>query len=112
MESEFVALASAGQEAEWLRDLLLEVPLAKDNVSKVMIHCDSQVTLARAFSEVYNGKSRHIGLRHSFVRKMIKDVIITLTHIRSIYNLADSNAKPLGGDLVKTTSRGMRFKPL
>ncbi|XP_050914894.1 uncharacterized protein LOC127129811 [Lathyrus oleraceus] len=66
MESEFVALASAGQEAEWLRDLLLEVPLAKDNVSKVMIHCDSQATLARAFSEVYNEKSRHIGLRHSF----------------------------------------------
>ncbi|XP_050896116.1 secreted RxLR effector protein 161-like [Lathyrus oleraceus] len=46
MESEFVVLASAGQEAEWLRDLLLEVPLAKDNVSKVMIHCDSQATFA------------------------------------------------------------------
>jgi hypothetical protein len=112
MESELVALASAGQEAEWLRDLLLEVPLAKDNVSKVMIHCDSQATLARAFSEVYNGKSRHIGLRHSFVRKLIKDGIISLTYIRTSYNLADPFTKPLARDLVKTTSRSMRLKLL
>lgn len=57
MKSEFMALAFAGQEAEWLSDLLLEVSLVKDNVSKVLIHCDSQATLARAFSKVYNEKS-------------------------------------------------------
>ena len=112
MESEFVALASAGQEAEWLRDLLLEVPLAKENVSKVLIHCDSQATLARAFSEVYNGKSRHIGLRHSLVRKLIKDGIISLTYIQTSYNLADPFTKPLARDLAKTTSKGMGLKLL
>ncbi|MCI12219.1 G-type lectin S-receptor-like serine/threonine protein kinase RLK1-like, partial [Trifolium medium] len=112
MESEFVALASAGQEAEWLKDLLLEVPLAKDNVSKVWIHCDSQATLARAFSEVYNGKSRHIGLRHPLVRKLIKDGIISLTYIQTSYNLADPFTKSLARDLVKTTSRGMGLKLL
>lgn len=50
IESELVDLALVGQEVEWLRDLLLKVPPAKDNVSKVLIHCDSQVTLARAVS--------------------------------------------------------------
>src|SRR4051812_7396172 len=104
--------ASARQEAEWLRDLLLEVPLAKDNVSKVLIHCDSQATLARAFSEVYNGKSKHIGLRHSLVRKMIKDGIISLTYIQTSYNLADPFTKPLARDLVKSTSKGMGLKLL
>ena len=73
MESEFVDLPFAGQEVEWLRDLLFKVPLAKGNLSKVLIHCDSQATLSRAFSEVYNVKSRHIDLRYSFVRKLIKD---------------------------------------
>ena len=58
-----MALASAGQEAKWLRNLLLEILLASKNVSKVLIHCDSQAIMARAFSEVYNGKSRHISLR-------------------------------------------------
>lgn len=85
----------------------MEAPVVKDNVSKELIHCDSQVILARAFSEVYNEKSRYIGLRHSFVRKLIKDVIITLTYIQTSYNLVDPFTKPLARDLVKTTSRGM-----
>ena len=68
--------------------------------------------MARAFSEVYNGKSRHIGLRHSLVRKMIKDGIISLTYIQTSYNLADPFAKPLARDLVKTTSKGMGLKLL
>ena len=89
MESEFVALASAGQEAEWLRDLLLEIPLARENVSALSIHCDSQATLARAYSEVYNGKSRHMSLRHDYVRKLIKDGIISLLFVRTNVNLAD-----------------------
>lgn len=83
MESEFVALASACQEVEWLRDILLEVPLDKDNVLKVLIHYDSQATLAREFIEACNGKCTHIGLRHSFVRKLINNEIISLTYIRS-----------------------------
>lgn len=76
-----MALAYANQEAEWSGDLLLEVSLAKNNVLKVLIHCKSQATLARAFNEVYNAKSRHIGLIHSFVIKLIKDGIISLTYI-------------------------------
>lgn len=73
MESELMVIASNGQEAEWFRDILLEVPLAKDNALKVFIHYDSQATLVRAYNEVYSRKSRWIGLRHSSVRKLMKD---------------------------------------
>ena len=107
-----MALTSAGQEAEWLRDLLIEILLASKNVSKVSIHCDTQATLARVYSEVYNRKSRHISLRHEYVRKLIKDEIISLQFVRSIYNLADPFTKPFTRDLVKKSSRGMRFKLL
>ena len=51
MDHWFEALASAGEEVEWLRNILLEVPLAKDNVSKVLIHCGSQATLPRAYKK-------------------------------------------------------------
>ena len=95
MKSEFVALASVRQAAEWLRDFLKEIHLASKNGSKVSIHCDSQATLARAYREVYNEKSRHISLRHEYARKLIKDGIISLTFVRSSYNLADRFTKPL-----------------
>ena len=112
MESEFVALAAAGNEAEWLRDLLLEISLIRNNLSAISIHCDSQATLARAYSEIYNGKSRHISLRHDYVRKLIKDGIISLTFVKSSHTLADPFTKPLTRDLVRSTSREMGLKLL
>ena len=71
MESQFVALAAAGQEAEWLRNLVYKIPLWPKPVSPISIHCDSEATLAKAYSQVYNGKSRHLGVRHSTVRELI-----------------------------------------
>ena len=112
MESEFVSLAEAGKEAEWLRDFLLEVSLISKNVSSISIHCDNQVTLSRAYSDIYNGKSRHISLRHDYVRKLIKDGVISLTFVKSNENLADPFTKPLTRDLVKSTSKKLGLKLL
>ena len=61
---------------------------------------------------MYNEKSGHTSLRHEYVRKLIKDGIISLTFARSSYNLADLFTKALTRDLLKTTSRGMGLKLL
>ncbi|GKD90621.1 zinc finger, CCHC-type containing protein, partial [Tanacetum coccineum] len=37
MESEFVALAAAGKEAEWLKNLLLEIPLWSKPIAPISI---------------------------------------------------------------------------
>nr|VDD43517.1 unnamed protein product [Brassica oleracea] len=42
MESEFVALAASGKEAEWLRNLVYEIPLWPKPVSPISIHCDKE----------------------------------------------------------------------
>ncbi|RVW45273.1 Retrovirus-related Pol polyprotein from transposon TNT 1-94 [Vitis vinifera] len=89
MEAEFIALAATGKEAEWLRDLMMDIPFTANNVSTVSIHCDSQATLARAYSGVYNGKSRHISIRHEYVRQLIQNGIISISFVRSSGNLAD-----------------------
>ncbi|GJS08007.1 zinc finger, CCHC-type containing protein [Tanacetum coccineum] len=58
MESEFVALAAAGKEAEWLKNLLLEIPLWVKPIAPISIRCDSAATLAKAYSQMYNGEYR------------------------------------------------------
>ena len=78
MSTEFFALASACKEAEWLRNLLYEIPLWPKPLSPLSLRCDSASVLARACNNVYNGKSGHIGLRHSYVRQLIKDGVITV----------------------------------
>jgi hypothetical protein len=52
MESEFVALAAAGKEAEWLRNLLLDIPLWPKPIAPIYIRCDSAATLAKAYSQM------------------------------------------------------------
>ncbi|RVW63853.1 Retrovirus-related Pol polyprotein from transposon TNT 1-94 [Vitis vinifera] len=41
---------------------------------QMSIYCDSQATLARAYSGVYNGKSRHISIRHEVKLKAFNEI--------------------------------------
>ncbi|GJS22417.1 zinc finger, CCHC-type containing protein [Tanacetum coccineum] len=42
MESEFVALAAAGKEAEWLRNLIHEIPIWPKPIAPISIRCDKR----------------------------------------------------------------------
>ena len=100
MESEFIALAAAGKEAEWLRNLLLDIKLWPQPMSAILLHCDSEATMSRAFSKIYNGKSRHVSLRHEYIRQLISDGIITVVYVKSHNNLADPLTKGLLRDKI------------
>ncbi|GJV97334.1 putative reverse transcriptase domain-containing protein [Tanacetum coccineum] len=47
MESEFVALAAAGKEAKWLRNLIHEIPIWPKPIAPISIHCNSVDTLLK-----------------------------------------------------------------
>jgi len=110
MTAEFIALAAGSKEAEWLRNLLYEIPIWPKPMAPVSIHCDSQSTLSKAYSQVYNGKSRHIGLRHSYVKDLISNGVISIMLVRTEKNLADPLTKGLTKDMVLKTSLGMGLK--
>ena len=79
-------------------------------MSPLSLCCGDASILERAYSNVYDGKSRHIDLCHSYVRQLIKDVVITVDFVRSAQNLADPLMKGLARDLVIKTARGMGLK--
>ncbi|GJY51328.1 hypothetical protein Tco_0442175, partial [Tanacetum coccineum] len=81
MEYEFVALVVAGKEAEWLRNLIHEIPIWPKPITSISIHCDSATTLARAYSQIYNGKSRHLNVRHSMIRELIMNGVISIEFV-------------------------------
>ncbi|GJU05971.1 zinc finger, CCHC-type containing protein [Tanacetum coccineum] len=110
MESEFVALAAAGKEAEWLKNLLLEIPLWSKPLAPISIGCVSAATLTKAYSQMYNGKSRHLGVIHSMIREMITNEVIYIEFVRSQQNLADHLTKGLARDLVIKSAEGIGLK--
>ena len=65
MEAELIALASASEEANWLRDLLYEIPLWEKPIPPILIHCDSTTAIGRVKNRYYNGKSKPIRRKHS-----------------------------------------------
>ncbi|GKE96822.1 hypothetical protein Tco_1581677, partial [Tanacetum coccineum] len=78
IETEFVALAPAGKEVEWLKNLIHEILIWPKPIAPISIRCDSAPTMAMAYSQIYNGKSRHLGVRHSMVRELIRNAVISI----------------------------------
>ncbi|CAM8878112.1 unnamed protein product [Rhodiola kirilowii] len=107
MESELVALAAALKEAEWLKNMIHEIPLWERPISPISIHCDSAAKLAKVYSHVYNGKSRHLGVRHSAVRELITHGVISVDFVKSQQNLADHLTKGMVRDLITKSVKGM-----
>jgi len=112
MEAELIALASASEEANWLRDLLYEIPLWEKPIPPILIHCDSTAAIGRVKNRYYNGKSRPIRRKHSTVRSYLSGGIINVDYIKSNDNLADPFTKALAKDRVWNTSRGMGLKSI
>nr|GEW48691.1 hypothetical protein [Tanacetum cinerariifolium] len=108
LESEFMALETAGKEAVWLKNF--EIPLWSKSIAPISIRCDNAATLAKAYSQMYNGKSRHLGVRHSMIREPITNRVISIEFVRSQQNLADHLMKGLARDLVIKSAEGMRLK--
>ncbi|KAA3471288.1 Retrovirus-related Pol polyprotein from transposon TNT 1-94 [Gossypium australe] len=111
MESEFIALDLAGQEAEWLRNLLAEIPSWEKSVPLISLLCDSQATIFVAKSQAYNVKKRHIRIRHESLRHLIKNGVLALDYVRSERNLVDPLTKRLSRKIVLDSSRGISLKP-
>ncbi|KAK6142781.1 hypothetical protein DH2020_023129 [Rehmannia glutinosa] len=110
MESKFIALDKAGEEAEWLRNFLEDIPYWDKPVSSILIHCNIQVAIGRAQSAMYSGKSRHIRWRHNTVRELISRGIISIDYVKSKENITDPLTKGLNRDQFHKLLEGMGVK--
>ncbi|GJT51297.1 hypothetical protein Tco_0977454 [Tanacetum coccineum] len=80
MESEFVALAAAGKEAEWLKNLLLEIPLWVKPLAPISIRYDSAATL---FVRSQQNLADHLtkGLARDLGIKSVEGMGLKLGHL-------------------------------
>ncbi|GJS44095.1 hypothetical protein Tco_0569138 [Tanacetum coccineum] len=77
-EYEFVASAASGKEAKWLRNLIFKISLWSKPITPISIYCNSATTLVKAYSQMYNGKSRHLGIR------VAKDVVLKSAEVMGL----------------------------
>ena len=78
MEAELTALDTATVEAEWLRELLMDLPMVEKPIPPILMNCDNQTVIVKINSSKDNMKSsRHVKRRLKSVRKLRNSGVIT-----------------------------------
>lgn len=92
-EAEYMSLASAVQESEWLRQL--NEDLLGVDMNPIHIHCDSQSALQLAANYTYHARTKHINIRYHFVREKLEQELITIGYVGTSDQIADVLTKAL-----------------
>jgi hypothetical protein len=106
MEAELTALDTAGSEAGWLRDLLMDLPIVKKLIPAISMNCDNQTVITKINSSKDNMKSmKHIKRRLKYVRKLRNSRVIALDYFYTSNNLADQFTQGLSQNVIESASR-------
>lgn len=91
-EAEYMALSACTQEAMWLKQLNDEI---FDTNKSINIFSDNQSAICIAENNGYSSRSKHIDLRHHFIREKIINKSCILHYVSTDKNIADALTKAL-----------------
>jgi len=112
MKAELTALDTAGVEAEWLRELLMDLPVVEKPVSAISMNCDNQTVITKVNSSKDNMKStRHVKRQLKTVRKLRNSGVIALDYVHTSKNVTDQFTKGLSRNVIDSVSSEMGLRP-
>lgn len=94
-EAEYMSLSDACKEALFLRKFLKE--LFNDNFN-VVIFNDNQSALKLCKNYIFHARTKHIDIRHHFIREHVSSGTIIVNYLNTKEMLADVLTKPLSKD--------------
>lgn len=92
-DAEYVALSGCCQESIWLQGLFNELIPSAGDVSS--IYCDNQGAICLAKNQMYSSRTKHIDVKHHFIRDLIDNGTIKIQYLKSEDMLADLFTKSL-----------------
>ena len=95
-EAEYMAATQATKEALWLKQLLNEIGLTQSQ--PVLIRSDNQGCIALTKNPAYHSRTKHIDIRHHFIRDSVEVGDIELQYCATNDMVADVLTKALARD--------------
>ena len=83
-EAKYVALASAGQEAIWMRQLSKDMNTFVQEPIK-----DGQSTICMAQNPQFHERGKHIGIKYHFICEQVNSNVIQLRYYQTENMVAD-----------------------
>jgi hypothetical protein len=111
MEAELASLDTVTMEADWLRELLMDLPIVEKPLPAILMNGDNQTVIVKVNSSKDNMESsRYIKRRLKSVRKMRNSRVIILDYIHTKKKLADLFTKGLSRNAIDVTSKKMGLR--
>ncbi|GKF28156.1 hypothetical protein Tco_0094498, partial [Tanacetum coccineum] len=76
----------------WMRSQLTDYGLV---FNKIPLYCDNESTIALCCNNIRHSRSKHIDIRHHFIKEQVENGVVELYLVRIEYQLADIFTKPL-----------------
>lgn len=109
-EAEYMSLTEAAKESIYLRRFMNEIGF--QSKGPTVIHNDNQAAEKLARNHVYHSRSKHIDIRHHFVRSALKEGHVEIKYVPSEDNPADVLTKGLGGPKHEKHRLGLGVVPI
>ena len=93
-EAEYMALASAGQEAVWMRLLTAQL-CGSQQMEAVTVFEDNQLAIQMTKNPQFHGRAKHIGIKFYFIRELVSDGTVKLQYCPTEEMIADILTKGL-----------------
>ncbi|GJZ96430.1 retrovirus-related pol polyprotein from transposon TNT 1-94 [Tanacetum coccineum] len=91
-EAEYVSARKACQQALWMKQALVDYDIKLDDIP---VLCDNKGAIDLSKNPVLHSRTKHIEIRHHFLRDNVQKGNITIEKVASEDNIADILTKPL-----------------
>lgn len=106
-ESEYMAMSMAAQEALWLRGLSEELEQSR---GPTLLYVDNQGAQNLAVNGAYHARTKHIDVRHHFLKEKINNGLLELKYISTDRQVADSLTKAVDKKKTQLCARNQGLK--
>ncbi|GKC19167.1 copia protein [Tanacetum coccineum] len=103
-EAEYVSAGKACQQALWMKQALIDYDVQLDDVP---IMCDNKGAIDLSKNPVQYSRTKHIEIRHHFLRDNVQKGHILIEKVPSVDNIADILTKPLKRELFNYLRLGL-----
>jgi hypothetical protein len=91
-EAEYIAAGSSCSQLLWMKQMLGEYNVQQDVLT---LYCDNLSAINISKNPIQHSRTKHIDIRHHFIRDLVEDNIVTLEHVATENQLADIFTKAL-----------------
>ncbi|GKE57848.1 retrovirus-related pol polyprotein from transposon TNT 1-94, partial [Tanacetum coccineum] len=91
-EAEYISMSGCYARILWMRSQLTDYGFA---FNKIPLYCDNRSAIALCYNNVQHSWSKHIDIRHHFIREHVEKGVVELYFMTMDYQLADIFTKAL-----------------